>query len=595
MKKKLKLISLPMNIIAIIVTFSMLISGTFAWFTDSATSTGNIIKSGNLDVEMYWAEGTENPETVEWIDASTGAIFNNDRWEPGYVEARHIKIANVGSLALKYKIEIIANGEVSDLADVIDVYYVDPATQIANRLDLVNEYKMGSLAGVLASVEATASGSLVAGANHTITIALKMQENAGNEYQNKSIGADFSIKLLATQLSSESDGFNNQYDVDALFPKSYASVSLTSGLEFDGSATIVPKGDTAISASISSELVSDLKDRGVKVLSLVHTTPIVDSENRTVTFESIEFVDENGEIIDLSENEEPIDITLPPQPQLAGMAVSIKHDGVEVAEVVVGEDGAISYQATHFCEVVLEAVVVRSASDAYNLITGIVGESGTVILNDDFNTSDSTKHYNGNREYAVKSAGTDVTLDMNGKKISHDGIYQDGNNTGYTYLFTTAYSAKLTVTGNGEIYSENTEGSSCIFYAQGPSEIVINDGSYHSVRGIPVWAGKNSVVTINGGTFTSSGSNDEELIYSSGGIINIKGGFFHNKGWESRPVNVADANTNTGYIYISGGTFVNFDPSTGGNNPRNILIVEGYKVISEVQENGDIWYTVVPE
>jgi len=31
--------------------------GTIAWFTDEVTSANNIIKSGNLDVEMYWADG----------------------------------------------------------------------------------------------------------------------------------------------------------------------------------------------------------------------------------------------------------------------------------------------------------------------------------------------------------------------------------------------------------------------------------------------------------------------------------------------------------------------------------------------------------
>jgi predicted ribosomally synthesized peptide with SipW-like signal peptide len=127
MKRNIKFTSLVVSVVAILVLFAMLIGSTFAWFTDSSTSSNNIIKSGKLDVGMYWANGKEEVDGAQWIDAQTGAIFNYDRWEPGYVEVRHIKIANLGSLAFKYKVMFVANGEVSDLADVIDVYYIDPA------------------------------------------------------------------------------------------------------------------------------------------------------------------------------------------------------------------------------------------------------------------------------------------------------------------------------------------------------------------------------------------------------------------------------------------------------------------------------------
>ena len=205
------------SVMALFLCFAMLLGTTFAWFTDSVTSGNNIIKSGTLDVEMYWADGTEAPDSATWTDASTGAIFNYDKWEPGYVEVRHIKIANVGTLALKYQIKIVANGEVSDLADVIDVYYVDPAQQIADRTALTDDNKLGTLTDVLANLANTANGELPAGENDTITLALKMQESAGNEYQNKSIGSDFSVILMATQLTAESDSFDDQYDKDAKY------------------------------------------------------------------------------------------------------------------------------------------------------------------------------------------------------------------------------------------------------------------------------------------------------------------------------------------------------------------------------------------
>ena len=209
---------LVLSAIALIVCIIMLLGSTYAWFTDSATSPDNIIASGELDVEMYWANGTVDPANAGWADASEGAIFNYDKWEPGYAEVRHIKIANEGTLALKYKVNIVANGEVSKLADVIDVYYADPAIQVANRAALSGATKLGTLTEVLANLGETGTGTLVADASDTITIALVMQETAGNEYKNLSIGTSFSIQLLATQLTSESDSFDNQYDADAKYP-----------------------------------------------------------------------------------------------------------------------------------------------------------------------------------------------------------------------------------------------------------------------------------------------------------------------------------------------------------------------------------------
>ena len=74
------------SIVVLALCFSMLIGTTFAWFTDSASSNGNIIKTGTLDVEMYYADGTKAvPTTVDgWTNVTTGGpIFDYDNWEPG--------------------------------------------------------------------------------------------------------------------------------------------------------------------------------------------------------------------------------------------------------------------------------------------------------------------------------------------------------------------------------------------------------------------------------------------------------------------------------------------------------------------------------
>jgi len=258
------------SLMAMLLCISSLLGTTYAWFTDSVTSANNVIQSGNLDVEMYYADGTKAVPadgSADWADASVGAIFNNDNWEPGYVEVRHIKIANVGTLDLKYQLHFFANGDVSDLADVIDVYFVDPAAQVADRAVLKDIEPVGTLREVLAGMPGNANGDLLAGKSDTVTLALKMRENAGNEYQNKAIGSDFAIQLLATQLTSEKDSFDDQYDKDAEFlsvDKSAAIVNNNGKLGEEVVFTAkTPYGDMKVTvpagAQLSSVDVSSLK------------------------------------------------------------------------------------------------------------------------------------------------------------------------------------------------------------------------------------------------------------------------------------------------------------------------------------------------
>ena len=215
MSKKTTKRALAMSFVSVFLCVCMLVGTTFAWFTDSVTSGNNVIKSGTLDVTMEWADGTKAvpaADSTDWKDASKGAIFNNDLWEPGYTEVRHIKIGNKGTLALKYQLSITPDGETSKLTDVIDVYYFDGAKQITSRTELTDANKLGTLTQALAGMSTTASGNLEAGKSHTVTIALKMQESATNEYQDLSIGSDFSVVLMATQKDYESDSFDSTYD-----------------------------------------------------------------------------------------------------------------------------------------------------------------------------------------------------------------------------------------------------------------------------------------------------------------------------------------------------------------------------------------------
>ena len=211
------------SVISLLLCCSMLVGTTFAWFTDKVVSENNIIKTGKLDVEMSWADGSLDPnaDTTEWKDASSGPIFDYANWEPGYAVARHLKITNAGTLALNYQMRIVANGVVSELADVIDVYYF-AEDEALERGDIADAEYLGTLTEVLGTQKNIAkkiNGSLEAGDPSDIhTIVLKMNEEAGNEYQNMDLGCTFSVELIASQMTAESDSFDDQYDAEAPNP-----------------------------------------------------------------------------------------------------------------------------------------------------------------------------------------------------------------------------------------------------------------------------------------------------------------------------------------------------------------------------------------
>jgi len=218
------------SLIALVLCVAMLAGTTYAWFTDVATSKDNVIQTGNLDVTMEWANDFD---ATVWQDATTGAIFTHDNWEPGYTDVKYIKITNNGNLNLKWRLTLEAEGEVTKLSDVIGVYCVNPATA---QLTSINGLTgAGTLTNVLNNKNNFApEGRLAVGAEVIVAMAMHMDEDAGNEYKGLSLcNAGFSVKIVATQDIGESDSFgNNDYDKDAKWPGEInfeASASISQG------------------------------------------------------------------------------------------------------------------------------------------------------------------------------------------------------------------------------------------------------------------------------------------------------------------------------------------------------------------------------
>ncbi len=196
--------ALVSSVIAMALCLAMLVGTTFAWFTDTASTSVNTIRSGSLDValEMQKADGTwENAEgkTLDFKKAA-GAEAEKILWEPGCsYELPALRVKNDGNLALKYKVQI--SGIMGDA-----------------KLNEVIEWTMGDTA--LGSEYHLKAGETSA----AFVIKGRMQETAGNDYMNLSING-IAISVVATQDTVESDSYGKDYDQLAEYPV-YAAVSV---------------------------------------------------------------------------------------------------------------------------------------------------------------------------------------------------------------------------------------------------------------------------------------------------------------------------------------------------------------------------------
>lgn len=198
--------ALTASVITLVLCFLMLLGATFAWFTDTATTTVNKIQTGTLDVAIEQQTSDGNWESAE--NQTLGFANANDSteilWEPSATfNLPTLRVANNGNLALKYKATFSAVSGNTELAKVIDVF--------------CNGTKVGTLSDLLNSTDADgfAHGNLGTGANSDeLKVSLQMQKSAGNTYQGMSIEGVV-VTVYATQDTVESDSISNQYDKDA--------------------------------------------------------------------------------------------------------------------------------------------------------------------------------------------------------------------------------------------------------------------------------------------------------------------------------------------------------------------------------------------
>ncbi len=584
--------ALLMSALSLLLCFSMLIGTTFAWFTDEVSTKNNIIVSGNLDIELYY----QNDETSDWtkVDSNTN-IFKDSLWEPGHTEVIKLKVVNEGTLALKYQLGVNVDSEITS------------TNVLGGELKLSDHIKYGVVDGdqnydrkqAIAAVDATAtklnvtyskSATLIADSEEIVTMVVYMPESVGND-ANYAKGAkiptiNLGLNLFATQVTSEYDGFGNDYDamaggyyhVEYGFnnPSDLLAFAPVAGNAASSGLSITPDGKAQIDASGAWYTIgANLAENEYVISYNIDITNLAQGEAVTVdtgdakTWGSTPIMLERGSTkvyYGLAKNEYI--------GELEGTNIHITHtyalnnegklqittvvsDGAASVEYTKAVDSSAQtelywdiYTVTESGKATMDDFSVKGADavvDSADELEAVLAKGGVVVLTDNMN-------FNSTLEIPE---GVKVALDLNGKTISGEMAKDAG--------------AVLVNNGTLEIIGGKLEN-----ITENGGAIINNNGTLTlddvSIVGAPIGTtGYPSYAVSSSGNLTiedgvSITSDRGTLSLSGEGTTVINGGTFISNDIDrtltSHVVFIGENSTHQ--LTINGGTFKHMDPQTSG-------------------------------
>ena len=558
------------SVMALVMCVVMLVGTTFAWFTDTASTGVNKIQAGNLDVglEMKDANG-------KWVSAEGKTLTFKTKdnraadqilWEPGCTyELPELRVVNNGNLALKYKIQITGIQGDAKLNEVIDWTINDAA------IDLTEQHLAAKTEG------------------EAFTIKGVMQTTAGNEYQGLSIDG-IGITVYATQDTVENDSFGPDYDENATYYPVIDLAGLKDAVKNGGNVAV--DADVQVSDEDTVAQRTTISKPTTLQLNKKITSPYEMGNNRynftalIVAADTTINAGENGGI-DTKGGAYGINV-------LSGANLVINggtyYGGGTAVQV---QKGTVTINGGHFAvEPFSDArygydFLLNCIDSAYKDGTAKIIVKGGTFVN--FNPADC-KAEGENTNFVADGYGVVATPQANGD-VWYTVVEKSTTGTTFgsgTHTLSTGITA--------------TSANAVAVSAESGADITITGGAYDGGKGgnnVCVWAKTGSNVTIKDGTFTVGGDangNGNAVIYSTGGNITIEGGFFYTDcSYRGLYYVLNLQNGTSGTITVTGGTFVNYNPSTGDDHdqPTN-FVAAGYKVVSEAHGT-DTWYTVVPE
>ena len=508
--------SLITSLVTLLLCSAMFVGSSFAWFTDTVSNTGNKIQAGTLNVELWQKESTlsdaqKTDTTVKAITEdgyteysnisdSTVAVFNYDKWEPGYATSLPFAVVNVGNLAFKYNVyfyiteETAGTHETSNanslLSKVIKVYKGtsrEDTKDEANYLGTLADFTKESATGHKISGKLLPKGSEKKLDDEQIYITSSdlvfiMPETAGNEYQGASL--TFDIRVEATQYTYEKDGFGSKLydDNSTLEPDSIQPSYATSKVENDKPTKFVVHGDniakdatnnTTIEFPVGALTKEDGK-AGESEVEII-ATPIltanksfkVTSDNGAVGAIDLTVTVDGEQVNSFNDQEVIVTTYIAKGLTLNGKTdkVGVEYDGEGDAPVFVSyvsSTGELKFKTKHFSRFLIDADqtayinetnVAYSVSEAFNNVNN--GQTITMIKNYKYPTSPSYL-------YSQKAK---YTIDLNGYTL-------DLNDSGYGLYLLKGQNVTINDSkGGGELKNRQ-----CVIYMLDGSNLIINDG-----------------------------------------------------------------------------------------------------------------------
>ncbi len=449
--------ALLLSILSLVLCFSMLIGTTFAWFTDSVTSANNIIKSGNLDIELEYWNG------AEWVDvAGKSDILTNTLWEPGVTEIAYLRVVNAGSLAFKYQlgINVVSEtkgvnraGEPFLLSDYIQFGVVeDITTDATTKAPTTYADREAAVAAVenakKISAGYTKAASMIAGQELYLALVLWMPTTVGNEanHDGKNVPEiNLGINVVASQVTNEYDSFGNDYDAmaDGYYHVNYGfnnpadllAFAPTPGDAASSGLSLTDDGKARINASGAWYTIdADLGKHEYVVAYDIDITNMAVGENvtvdagETVGWGSTPIMLERGSTKVYYGNSKNAYLG-----ELEGTVVHVMHvfkynsdNKLEITTTVSDGNASVSYTAavasaaktelywdiyyaTEAGKATMDNFSVKSADavvDTASELSGSLAEGGKVVLTTDIDNFEGA------------NISKDTLLDLNGKNVS---------------------------------------------------------------------------------------------------------------------------------------------------------------------------------
>lgn len=286
------------SMITMIVCIAMLVGSTFAWFTDVAKSTNNVINPGRLDLEVEYTLDGENWEDLN--DAEN--IFGDGLFEPGYTRVVAFKVRNNGSLAFKYKmsLDILSEtkgvnvaGEEFALSDYL-VASTAPAQEwtednLIGKIYLqiaFDRTQSNAISWTNAPLKETDFGAedviLAPGQEVVSMLRLYMPtdvDNVANAKDDESLPSlNLGVTVTATQAPVEEDSYDNKYDANATYPDVVV-------IDKDTAEGELGSDNKVINVALSENITIDVKPYDQKPLGGTSTEAIIiDGQGKTITF-----------------------------------------------------------------------------------------------------------------------------------------------------------------------------------------------------------------------------------------------------------------------------------------------------------------------